>query len=648
MKNQITNYKFWLVTLADISLVMLSYSLAYWLRFDVVPDNFIDFWKVTLVPIAAIKLCVFFMFGLHRGMWRYTSLNDIIRIILANFTSTCLVATYFIFAFYTRSFSRGIIIIDFILSTVFISGLRMTIRLLYSRYLRPEGIFSKINRTNRLLIIGAGDTGEKLVREIRNNSDMSEYNVVGFLDDSKDKQGLRIHSVPVLGKIDQINEVIEELEVNEIFIAVSKISGNQMRKIIRQISDTKLPYKIVPKISELLLTENRGIRKVRNVNNEDLLGREPVEIDTQSVSQFLKNKKVLITGAGGSIGSELCRKVCCYKPAEVIMVDQSESNLYEIDKKLSQTDPTINRTMIIADVANTLYMERILGKYKPQILIHAAAYKHVPIVETNILEGIRNNTIATCDLAAISDEYGVERFVYISTDKAVTPVNVMGATKRASEIFIQSIKNQVKTDFMTVRFGNVVGSDGSVVPLFMEQIKKGGPVTVTHPDMTRYFMSIPEAAHLVLQAGAIGNDGQNGKIFILDMGEPVKIMELAEDIIILNGYKPHEEIKIEIIGIRPGEKLDEELLVKGESVEGTHHSKINALKDTGDVREPVYDDMTALKMAVSDFDSKKALEILCRLVPEYTPSNEILRSVESDLDESNGSSVSNFNKNTMQ
>ncbi len=455
---------------------------------------------------------------------------------------------------------------------------------------------------------------------------MANYNVIGFVDESKGKRGLRIHNIPVLGRVDQVDSVIKAFDVDEIFIAISRISGNRMRNIVRLCAETNIPYKVVPGLGELILSGGRGIQKVRNVAFEDLLGREPVAINDNQVRHYLINTRVMVTGAGGSIGSELCLQICRYQPGQLIMIDQCEFNLYKVESTLNNEFPSVKKTILMNDVANIQDMDKIISTHRPEIIFHAAAYKHVPMVEINPLEGIRNNTIATCNLAVLADKYKVERFVFISTDKAVRPTNVMGATKRAAEIFIQSLSKKTITNFMAVRFGNVVGSDGSVVPLFMKQIQKGGPVTVTHPEITRYFMSIREAVQLVLQAGTIGD---NNRIFLLDMGEPVKIIDLARDLIILNGYKPDEEIKIEFTGLRPGEKLIEELLIKGENIEDTCHEKIKALKPLKIDENIIKETTSLLQDAILFYDTKKAIETLTFLVQDYTPSKEILSLINS-------------------
>jgi len=472
----------------------------------------------------------------------------------------------------------------------------------------------KMPGTHNLLIIGAGDCGEKILREIRDNARI-QYNVVGFLDDKPAKIGMKIHGVPVLSGIRDIKAAARQVKANELLIAIPSANAEQMRRIVKLCDESGINFKTVPGMGELI-NGKVTINTIREVAYRDLLGREIVRLDKEQIGAYLKDQNVLVTGAGGSIGSELCRQICRFKPKRIILFERAESPLYAIELELKQSFKEVKVIPILADIQDKNQLSKAFEVNKPHIVFHAAAYKHVPMLEIQPWKAIDNNVLGTKNLIDVSTKNNVTRFVFVSTDKAVRPANIMGASKRLSEMLVQGQNacGLSQTRFMIVRFGNVVGSVGSVVPLFKKQIEKGGPVTVTHPDVTRYFMTIPEACQLILQAGAMGNGGE---IFILDMGTSIKIDDMARDLIRLSGFEPDVDIKIEYVGLRPGEKLYEELITEGENIVPTHHEKIMVL--TGiecDLRllNGKVDELAQLATEQSGDEIKSKL---MEIVPEY-------------------------------
>jgi FlaA1/EpsC-like NDP-sugar epimerase len=465
------------------------------------------------------------------------------------------------------------------------------------------------------LIIGAGDAGEKIVREIRENPRLN-YELVGILDDDPKKRGMKIHGVPVLGPIPKIHNMAYRDEMDEILIALPSASTKQMRRVIEACEATGLKTRTTPGIGELI--DGRvSFQTIREVSFEDLLGRDPVNFDLTSIGDYLTGKVILISGAGGSIGSELCRQVIQFRTENLIFLDKTENNLFHLEMEFKQRFPTVSMKPVLGDVNSLDFLERLFASTKPQVVFHAAAFKHVPIVELNPWEGVFNNIIGTRNIAEVSYRSEVERFVMISTDKAVRPVSVMGTTKRVAEMITSCYAQEKRGKFMSVRFGNVIGSEGSVIHLFKKQIERFGPVTVTHPEITRYFMTIPEACKLILQAGGMG---EGGEIFILDMGTPIKIVDMARDLIRLSGFKPDIDIEIKFIGLRPGEKLYEELITEGEGIVHSAHEKILVLKGENNNNLQWFYQKTdelvklALKQDAAGIKSK-----LREIVPEYKP-----------------------------
>ncbi len=625
MHPQLKNPKFYLVLFSDAAIFALAHVSAYLFRFEfILTPVSLQHIQAVLLWLIPLKLIVFLSFGLYRGMWRYTSVRDFWLIAQATVTSSLL--TIFIMIYLNRfeGYSRAVFIIDGVLTFLLIGGLRMSIRLYFS----GNGSSGKDSGSpknvhyKKVLIIGAGAAGEKILREIMENYHLP-YKVIGFVDDDPGKMGRSIHGVEVIGNVDNLACVLEKEEIQEILIAIPSASGDQIRHIVEACQKCAVSYKIVPGIGELI--DGRvSVKTLRDISYEDLLGRKPVHLDIIGIRNYLDGKTVLITGCGGSIGSELCRQVIKFQPNLVILLDASEENLFKIQMELQNEKYFRHCEAVLGHVQNQQLMNDILKKYKPQVVFHAAAYKHVPMLEKNPWEAVFNNIIGSRMAMEMSLKHHVERFVLVSTDKAVRPTNVMGASKRVTELIMQSLQGN-GTSFMAVRFGNVVGSSGSVIPLFRRQIEQGGPVTVTHPEVNRYFMTIPEASQMILQAGAMG---EGGEVFILRMGTPVKIADMARDLIRLSGKEPEIDIKIAFTGLREGEKLYEELITVGEDILPTGHEKVMVLrsnKHSNDsksllaIREKLNKAIDELAKDAHRHDTKTIKKKLKEIVPEYTP-----------------------------
>jgi FlaA1/EpsC-like NDP-sugar epimerase len=556
----------------------LVLSLAYWLAFAfrlefTIPASWMRVLLVTWPYVIALQYVALTLFGVPRMSWRYVSIRDAARVAYAMAAATAVLVTLRLSLPLLGAqvevvvIPLGVLAMDLVLGFVVLVGIRALRRLqgeAHERRLRDEG-----KQSARVLLIGAGQAGVLVAREIQARPDLGLH-AVGFLDDDPMKVGTSIGGMPVLGTTQQVAEIAERKHVDRALITIANAPGGQIRRITELCRDAGLETKIIPGIYEIV-GDKVNLSRIREVAIEDVLGREPVQLDEEIVSSSIRSRVVMVTGAGGSIGSELCRQVCRFGPERLILVERFENALFEIHRELAAAFPGVPIEPRIADVCDARRMEQIFGANKPELVIHAAAHKHVPMMEWNPGEAVKNNVGGTRTVADLADKFGVERFVLISTDKAVNPSSVMGATKRVSEIYIQALSQKSTTRFVTVRFGNVLGSNGSVIPIFRQQIAAGGPVTVTHPDMRRYFMTIPEASQLVLQAGAMGDGGE---IFILDMGEPVKIVDLARDLITLSGLRPGEDIEIKFAGVRPGEKLFEELSTDAEHADKTKHPKV--------------------------------------------------------------------------
>ncbi len=616
MKHLLRNKHFYWMVLIDAALVVAAYILAYLLRFEgSIPQYQISNLQKTLPLLIPIKLIVFYFFQLYRGMWRYTSILDIKNVILASTASSIILLISTIYAYQFLGFSRSIFIIDWGLTIFFIGGIRIAIRLALTNHVSTLWTISPYRKSRdssdrRLLIIGAGGAGEKVLREILDNPGV-HLNPVGFLDDAKEKLGKSIHGVPVVGTVDEIEEI--PLEYEEILIAVPSARGEQMRRIISACEKTGKKFRMVPSMGELI--EGRiTVNSIREVTLEDLVGRDEVRLDQDTVSEFLGGKRILVTGAGGSIGSELVRQIGRFDPMSICLMDFSEFNLFKIDMECRQRFPRLEIQAALGDIRDPGTVNGLFARYLPQVVFHAAAYKHVPIQEAHPREACMANVLGTKNVVEASLKTGVDRFVLVSTDKAVRPANVMGATKRLAEMLVDSMNGKAHTRFMSVRFGNVIRSSGSVIPLFQEQIARGGPVTVTHPDITRYFMTIPEAAQLILQAGAMG---EGGEIFILEMGRPIRILDMARDLIRLQGYEPEKDIPIQFIGLRPGEKLYEELITEGEGIVSTSHEKIMVLRGNSCDPGMIVKSIEELLAEIHCLDEASIKRRLGDIVPEY-------------------------------
>jgi FlaA1/EpsC-like NDP-sugar epimerase len=559
-----------------------------------------------LMPwVVGVRLLTFGWFGLFQGLWRYVSVTDLLNLARALIAGSLLYTLIIVVLGFDNT-PRLVLAIEPILCATLVGGIRFVIRT-YREAFAPvrEG-------ARRVLIVGAGDAGEGVVREMRTHVHMG-FNPVGFIDDDVRKQGAKIHGLPVLGRVDEVRAIVAKTLAEEIVVAVPTATGEEYRRILDQCDSTGVRLRRLPRrVADIVrLTE------LRDVAFEDLLDRDPVAVDLDALRGAISGKVVVVTGAGGSIGSEIVRQVVPLGPSRVVAVDRAESALYFLERDLSVRHPAANVLIRIADCQDRVAIRELFGAVCPDVVIHAAAYKHVPLMEAHPVEAVSNNVAATLALGELSIEHGVERFLLISSDKAVRPTNVMGATKRGAELALQSLEGR-GTQFNAVRFGNVLGSDGSVVPLFRKQIRDGGPVTVTHRDVVRFFMTIPEAVGLVLQAGIIGSGGQ---VFHLDMGQPVRVLELAERLIQLQGFRPYDDVEIRFTGLRPGEKMHEELLIDGEDVRPTVHPRIHALvsgaPDCDRIRARV-DDL----IAASSHGVEAMMVALGALVPEYRPNND--------------------------
>jgi FlaA1/EpsC-like NDP-sugar epimerase len=600
------------VVVIHVALIILSNHLAFWLRFDgVMPPDSRALWLEMLPWLVFIRGVTFIPFRLYEGLWRYTGIWDLRNIIAGVIASSVLFFMVVRWGLGFAAYPRSVFIIDCLLLILLMGGVRLTHRLYHS--------VLTMSPRKRLLIYGAGDSGELVARDIRNNGDKYDCKVVGFLDDNENKIGQRIHGVKVLGTRKEIAEVVEAVQPDEILIALSGAAGATLRDLIRVVEPFKIAIKTLPNITG----EQNGtftFNEIRDISFEDLLDRPSVGLELQPVRQLISGKKILVTGAGGSIGSELCRQLTTYNPDMLVMLDKNENGLYAIDMELGQKFPDSPRVAILGDIKHMSTLEDLFDQYQPQIVFHAAAYKHVPMMEHYPEEAVLNNITGTYRLSQVAIEHSVERFILISTDKAVNPTNVMGATKRIGEIYTQSLVEagaHGETIFSAVRFGNVLGSNGSVVPLFLQQIKRGGPVTVTHPEVTRYFMTIPEAVQLVLRAATLATGGE---IFVLEMGEQIKLVNMARHLIRICGFVPERDIPITFIGLRPGEKLQEELVGQDEIQEPSIADKISVVRSGWTPPlEFIAHKILELEHAAIDNRLESVLRLLRDLVPTFHP-----------------------------
>jgi FlaA1/EpsC-like NDP-sugar epimerase len=596
-----------IVMLSDSLLCCVTFFLAFSLRFgELLPERLFELEPIfKMVIISSVQLLSFFLMGLYKGIWRFSSTHDLLRIIKG---VSLAVPISFCALFLTQqlyNFPRSIFIIQWFLLLVTVGGSRFAYRMYRDNIVsnKKSSVRHKIT-----MIIGAGYAGQQLLRDIKNDI-ASGFHIAGFIDDDYDKRGKIIHGIKVLGNTLDISQIIKEHEVTEIIIAIPSATKEELSKIVSACNDTNVKVQAIPRLADII-SGKLQITKLREVTPSDLLGRDQVNLKMKSMSHMITDKTILVTGAGGSIGSELCIQIAKFKPKQIVCFDMSELNLYELDFKLKQFHDFTNIVLVIGDVRDIEAAENTFDQYRPQIVFHAAAYKHVPMMEMNPLESVKVNVRGTQVIAQLADKYKLDKFVLISTDKAVNPTNVMGTTKRIAEMVCQYIQKDSKTKFSVVRFGNVLGSSGSVIPRFQKQISAGGPVTVTHPDIIRYFMSIPEAAQLVIQAGAIG---KGGEILVLDMGEPVKIVDLAKQMITLAGYKVDEDIEIKFTGLRPGEKLYEELLADSEGTLPTSHERVRVAK-VRSVSDQLFEKVSQLLVNKDETCIRSRLQ---EIVPEY-------------------------------
>ena len=605
-----SNTRTTLVALHDAIAAALSWSFAYLLRFNFeLPDNFAAELQQTLFYVVPLQLVIFWRFNLYRGIWRYASTTDLRRIFLAVMLSAALIPLMFWMLRLDLVIPRSVLVINPLLLILLMGGSRFVYRMW-----KEQGLYGDIKLHGEpVLVLGAGDAAAGLARDLTKSRD---WRLVGFLDDDADKHGSMLNGVRVLGNLGSLPECAERLGVSQVIIAMPSSSHQQRKRAIQLCNQANLKALTVPSFDDLM-SGKVAVSQLRAIELDDLLGRDTVVLDDAGLHGLLSGKTVMVTGAGGSIGSEMCRQIARFSPARLVLFESSEYALYTIEQELKQIFPALDFVSLVGDVRDAARVNEVMQRYPPSVLFHAAAYKHVPLMEQhNAWQAVRNNVLGTWTVAQAAQRHGVARFVMISTDKAVNPANVMGASKRLAEMVCQALQPSGGTCFVMVRFGNVLGSTGSVIPTFRAQIARGGPVTVTHPDITRYFMSIPEAAQLVLQAGLMG---RGGEIFVLDMGEPVKIADLAKDMIRLSGFA-EEEIRIEFTGLRPGEKLYEELLTDSEHTLPTPHPKLHiaqARQADGEWLSRLLEWVAAATM--TDDAARAALK---QWVPEYQPNSQ--------------------------
>jgi FlaA1/EpsC-like NDP-sugar epimerase len=599
----------------DLILINIAMLFAFMLRFDTAWVNY--FRTDYLLALSVIGIVVLYFSSLYSKMWQYASMAELNSIFKTTFFINIIFVIYIYF--FRVSFPRSVMIINGLLDIFLLGGLRFALRILKDYLTKSSNKIAK----KRVLVIGAGDAAEIIVREMQKHPELGKE-IIGLIDDDLQKQALEIHGKKVLGKRDKIPVVIKDYEVDEVIIAMPSAKGKDIKKIYELSNQDNVKVNIVPGVYEIL-NGDVNLSQIREVKVEDLLRRDQVDLITDEISAYLTDKTVMVTGGGGSIGSELCRQVAKFNPKKLIIFDINENTTYFLELDLKKQYKQFEVVSIIGSVRDKEKLRSTFGKYKPDVVFHAAAHKHVPLMETSPEEAVKNNILGTKNVAEVADEFAIDRFVLISTDKAVNPTNVMGATKRVAEMVIQSINKQSKTKFMAVRFGNVLGSQGSVIPLFKKQIANGGPVTVTHRDVKRYFMTIPEASQLVIQAGAIG---KGGEVFVLDMGEPVKIIELAEDLIALSGLKVGEDIDIEVVGLRPGEKLYEELLCDTEENIATEHQRIfiNNLEKIDNTL--LNDNLEKLTLVAEKGNYKQIIKALTEVVDTYQPRRDNVQKID--------------------
>ena len=598
-----------LIVIDAISVILALYGSLV-LRFNgLIEKQYLHHANALVIIVVALSLIIFSLNRLYHSLWQFASVIELKNILIATLLSSFV--NIALFEVTGNKLPRSCYIIYFLLLTMFVGGSRFSYRLI--RLMKKDFPTKEKRELEKVMIVGAGEAGEKIYREIYTSQNIYKE-VVCFIDDDKTKIGRRIHDVLIYGGRHDIQEACDKYKIDEILVAMPSIDQKEMAEILNICKDTKCKIKKLPGIYQMV-NGDVHLSDFKKVEVQDLLGREPIEVNLSEIMGYVTNQVVMVTGGGGSIGSELCRQIAAAKPKQLIIVDIYENNAYDIQLELKHDYPQLNLETMIASVRNTDKVNDLFKKYHPDIVYHAAAHKHVPLMEDSPNEAVKNNVFGTLNVARACDQYKTKRMILISTDKAVNPTNVMGATKRMCEMIVQTINKQSQTEFVAVRFGNVLGSNGSVIPLFKKQIKAGGPVTVTHPDIIRYFMTIPEAVSLVLQAGAYA---KGGEIFILDMGKPVKIADMARNLIKLSGYEPDIDIKIEYTGLRPGEKLYEELLMKEEGLQDTPNKLIHIGKPIELDEDSLFDRLNHLKDEAYK-ETNDIRTLIKEIVPTYQP-----------------------------
>ncbi len=626
--------------IGDMFCIAVAYILALLMRFEFVVSNhqfvnYLDVFISASLGLLVVKMVTYWLGGLYNSLWKYAGSEELVKVTMVTGVANALAITFLQFTqqYLPRGVNAMVVIIDIIL----IGGVRMLYRMM-REHLYPgnfnvvsgrkarsmkktmkDTVMGEADEKIRVMIVGAGDAGASMIKEMRLHPE-NRKKVVVAIDDNKSKQGSRILGVKIAGGRQDIRRIAKKYDIDEIIIAIPTASQTQIREIAEECSKTKCKVQILPGLIDLI-NEKVTVKKLRDIDIEDLLGREPVKVNLRAISGYLEGRIVMVTGAGGSIGSELCRQIMRFKPRRLVALDIYENSIFELANEIKAKFPDVEFDIVIGSVRDYDRMEEVFRKYKPHVVFHAAAHKHVPLMESNPREAIVNNIQGTKNLLDLSEEHAVSKFVLISTDKAVNPTNVMGATKRVAEMLLQEKSQNSRTNYAAVRFGNVLGSNGSVIPIFREQISHGGPVTVTHEEITRYFMTIPEAVQLVIQAGAMA---EGGEIFVLDMGNPVKIMDLAEKLIRLSGFEPYEDIDIKVTGLRPGEKLYEELLLDEEGIATTTHDKIfvDHPVDPSPALSRLLEERCGLQDSIRDIlgrSDEEAKAWLRELVPNYGP-----------------------------
>jgi len=631
MKNIIRRFS-WVVL--DIVFINVSLILSLILRFGEGWGTYFYVYWGLIIYLTGFFLLFAVIFRLYKRIWRYLSIGDLF-LIAEVVTGGIFVTVLCLNWMKGITFPRTVVALTWFFSLALVGGSRLVWRL----YCEKKGALNR--GQERIIIVGAGDAGEVISREIIRRPDLGK--LVGFVDDDKEKVGKRIHNIKILGNVEGINDILEEEQVSTVIISIPTASGKQIRRIVNNIKSKEVKIKTLPGLYELV-DGKVSVSRIRNIRIEDLLGREPVDLNLEEISGYLKGRRVMVTGGGGSIGGELARQICRFKPRSLILLDHSENGLFHINLELERkwlgagagaADMEIE--LVVADIRDRDKMDKIFKKYKPEVVFHAAAHKHVPMMEFHPDEAVMNNIIGTKNVAEMAEKYQVERVVVISTDKAINPTSVMGASKRVAEMLVKNFgsrkaeiekrtgESKNKTKFVAVRFGNVLESNGSVVPMFKQQIAEGGPVTVTDREVKRYFMTLPEASQLVIQAGALG---RGGEVFVLDMGEPLKVLSMAEDLIRLSGFEVGEDIEIKIIGLRPGEKMFEEILTEEERsgvLGDSGHEKIFIAKVKEVEGEKLEKDIKELERLAKEMDSEGIVRKLQEIVPTYQPNRGMLK-----------------------